>query len=135
MHFHGAYGVHIIYESTFTLAMANSGMNPLIYAWKNTNFRKAFLCVLRCRSPNGPGNKGSFITNHVPSKKNSTVEGVCNGVEDGFCDGVELRSGRQKDGDAVTQCSAVTECTMTDSLPRRAWNSRGFRAEERIVLS
>lgn len=32
--------------------MANSGMNPIIYAWKNVNFRNAFTLLLRCKSPN-----------------------------------------------------------------------------------
>lgn len=31
--------------------MANSGMNPLIYAWKNRTFRRAFIHLLRCRTP------------------------------------------------------------------------------------
>lgn len=40
------------YKITFALAVANSGMNPFIYAWKNTNFRKAFQKILRFKSPN-----------------------------------------------------------------------------------
>lgn len=31
--------------------MANSGMNPIIYAWKNRNFRRAFGHLLRCKAP------------------------------------------------------------------------------------
>lgn len=31
--------------------MANSGMNPIIYAWKNTNFRRAFGRLLKCKAP------------------------------------------------------------------------------------
>lgn len=31
--------------------MANSGMNPIIYAWKNTNFRRAFGRFLKCKRP------------------------------------------------------------------------------------
>lgn len=33
------------------MAIANSGMNPIIYAWKNTTFRQAFGRLLRFRSP------------------------------------------------------------------------------------
>lgn len=33
------------------MAMANSGMNPIIYAWKNRTFRRAFIHLLRCRTP------------------------------------------------------------------------------------
>lgn len=42
----------IWYRSTFALAIANSGMNPFIYAWKNANFRKAFQKILHFKSPN-----------------------------------------------------------------------------------
>lgn len=31
--------------------MANSGMNPIIYAWKNRTFRRAFSHLLRCKAP------------------------------------------------------------------------------------
>ncbi|XP_046737436.1 histamine H2 receptor-like [Diprion similis] len=41
-----------LYKATFSLAMANSGMNPIIYAWKNANFRKAFNRLLHFESPN-----------------------------------------------------------------------------------
>jgi hypothetical protein len=37
--------------AAFTLAMSNSAMNPLIYAWKNSNFRQAFTNLLKCKSP------------------------------------------------------------------------------------
>ncbi|KMQ97680.1 g-protein coupled receptor [Lasius niger] len=42
----------LYYKSAFALALANSGMNPFIYAWKSTNFRKAFQKILRFKSPN-----------------------------------------------------------------------------------
>jgi len=42
----------IWYKSTIALAIANSGMNPFIYAWKNTNFRKTFQKILHFKSPN-----------------------------------------------------------------------------------
>lgn len=45
------YNSPILYKSAFSLAMANSGMNPLIYAWKNKNFRRAFALLLRCKNP------------------------------------------------------------------------------------
>ncbi|XP_025074394.1 histamine H2 receptor isoform X1 [Pogonomyrmex barbatus] len=46
------HSIMIWYKSTFALAIANSGMNPFIYAWKNTNFRKAFQKILHFKSPN-----------------------------------------------------------------------------------
>lgn len=41
----------VYYKAAFSLAMANSGMNPVIYAWKNRTFRRAFIHLLRCRTP------------------------------------------------------------------------------------
>lgn len=48
-----------VYKAAFTLALANSGMNPLIYAWKNTALRKAFGRLLRCRHPDHPASNKS----------------------------------------------------------------------------
>lgn len=41
----------VAYMAAFTLAMSNSAMNPVIYAWKNSNFRQAFINLLKCKSP------------------------------------------------------------------------------------
>jgi 7 transmembrane receptor (rhodopsin family) len=41
----------VAYMISFTLAMSNSAMNPVIYAWKNSNFRVAFFNLLKCKSP------------------------------------------------------------------------------------
>lgn len=61
------------YEITFTLAITNSGLNPIVYAWKNSNFRKTFICLIKCTKPDNIVNSNQYITNHVPnnSKKNS----------------------------------------------------------------
>lgn len=42
----------ICYRTTFSLAIANSGVNPIIYAWKNKIFRRAFQKMLHFKSPN-----------------------------------------------------------------------------------
>lgn len=42
----------VVHKSLFSLAVANSGMNPIIYAWKNTQFRQAFHYLLRFKNPN-----------------------------------------------------------------------------------
>ena len=52
----GAGMLHVAYYSTLykavlALGMLNSGMNPIIYAWKNVEFLHAFGRILRCRSP------------------------------------------------------------------------------------
>lgn len=44
-------GSPTVYKATFSLAMANSGMNPMIYAWKNPALRRAFALLLRGRNP------------------------------------------------------------------------------------
>uniref|UniRef100_A0A182PT70 G-protein coupled receptors family 1 profile domain-containing protein n=1 Tax=Anopheles epiroticus TaxID=199890 RepID=A0A182PT70_9DIPT len=55
-----------LYKAAFSLAMANSMMNPIIYAWKNTHFRHAFKQLLTCHKPVVPlaagaaGTAGSF---------------------------------------------------------------------------
>lgn len=73
----GSFKSQMVYESTFTMAVTNSCMNPIIYAWKNTNFRKAFWCLLRCKSPSNFTHKHSFITNHVPgNSKKLTANGA-----------------------------------------------------------
>ncbi|KAJ6638204.1 D(1)-like dopamine receptor [Pseudolycoriella hygida] len=70
-----------IYKAAFSLAMANSGMNPIIYSWKNSNFRGAFSCLLRCKSPNNYDNfndtdRSTFKRNgngmHQHAEKTST---------------------------------------------------------------
>ncbi|XP_017030495.1 histamine H2 receptor [Drosophila kikkawai] len=40
----------MIYKVTFSLAMANSALNPIIYSWKNSGFRRAFAQTLCCRT-------------------------------------------------------------------------------------
>lgn len=40
-----------LYKSALALAMTNSGMNPLIYAWKNSEFMSTFTQLLRCKLP------------------------------------------------------------------------------------
>ncbi|XP_022908366.1 adenosine receptor A2b [Onthophagus taurus] len=62
----------LVYEITFILAMANSCMNPLIYAWKNSNYREAFLSMLKCKSPNSIGSQfHEYVTDHTPTGTNS----------------------------------------------------------------
>ncbi|CAG9089347.1 unnamed protein product [Plutella xylostella] len=49
----------IAYRLTSSLAMCNSGINPLIYAWKNAGFRAAFGKLLRCKGPDTSEYRGS----------------------------------------------------------------------------
>lgn len=48
----GVSDLDLLLRLAVVLATANSGMNPLIYAWKNSNFRKAFQKMLHLKSPN-----------------------------------------------------------------------------------
>lgn len=43
----------VVYKITNSLAMANSAVNPLIYAWKNQEFKKTFYKIIRCVTVNG----------------------------------------------------------------------------------
>ena len=49
-----------VYRIMFSIAMCNSGVNPIIYAWKNPSFRRAFLRLLRLRSPDYNDYNSSF---------------------------------------------------------------------------
>nr|XP_014088007.2 5-hydroxytryptamine receptor 2B [Bactrocera oleae] len=42
----------MLYKIAFSLAMFNSALNPVIYCWKNTTFRRAYWRLLRCKNPN-----------------------------------------------------------------------------------
>lgn len=112
----GSFKSQLLYESAFILAMANSAMNPIIYAWKNTNFRKAFSCLVRCRNPNVCSHDNSFITNHVPSKKNSAVNGIYH-ENDKHNTGDELGLELRNTDDATMEAehSVGTECTDVHS--------------------
>lgn len=60
---------HIAYRLTSSLAMSNSGINPLIYAWKNAGFRAAFAKLLRCKRPDTSEYRGS----PAPERKRGSV--------------------------------------------------------------
>lgn len=59
----------IVYRLTSSLAMSNSGINPLIYAWKNAGFRAAFAKLLRCKRPDSSEYRGS----PAPERKRCSV--------------------------------------------------------------
>ncbi|GAB0095898.1 muscarinic acetylcholine Receptor, C-type [Sergentomyia squamirostris] len=64
-----------LYKGAFSLAMANSGMNPLIYAWKNRNFRKAFSNLLRCKNPDAfTPIENSNVSAHKNCRKSSVED-------------------------------------------------------------
>ncbi|XP_022784734.1 D(5)-like dopamine receptor isoform X2 [Stylophora pistillata] len=41
--------IHWVRDIQFVLVMANSSVNPFVYAWRLENFRKAFKSILTCR--------------------------------------------------------------------------------------
>jgi len=51
----------LAYKTVFTMAMINSFVNPIIYAWKNPEFRQAIKRLLHCSSPNRIPPTPSFI--------------------------------------------------------------------------
>lgn len=42
--------IHWVRDIQFVLVMADSGVNPFVYAWRLENFRKAFKNLLTCRA-------------------------------------------------------------------------------------
>lgn len=52
----------ISYKAAFSMAMFNSCVNPIIYAWKNPEFLQAIKKLLHCSSPNRIPPTPSFIT-------------------------------------------------------------------------
>lgn len=67
----------VAYMAAFTLAMSNSAMNPLIYAWKNSAFRQAFINLLKCKSPDTLEPSQSMRSNlHRKSSSAQHQEGV-----------------------------------------------------------
>ena len=42
--------IHWVRDIQFVMVMANSGVNPFVYAWRLENFRKAFKSILTCRA-------------------------------------------------------------------------------------
>ena len=42
--------IHWVRDIQFVLVMANSGVNPFVYAWRLVNFRKAFKSILTCHA-------------------------------------------------------------------------------------
>lgn len=56
----------MIYKSAFSLAMANSALNPIIYSWKNAGFRRAFAQTLCCKSSHCC-RVDPYLERHLPS--------------------------------------------------------------------
>lgn len=67
----------MLYKGVFSLAMLNSALNPIIYAWKNTNFRKAFSRLLHCKSPdyNDFSEHSNRSNNNLHNRRQSTLSG------------------------------------------------------------
>ncbi|KAK2557657.1 Beta-1 adrenergic receptor [Acropora cervicornis] len=42
--------IHWVRDTQFVLVMANSGVNPFVYAWRLQNFRQSFKSILTCRA-------------------------------------------------------------------------------------
>jgi hypothetical protein len=61
------------YKATFSLAMVNSCVNPIIYAWKNPEFRQVIKRLLHCSSPNRIPPTPTFImANKISFRTTST---------------------------------------------------------------
>jgi len=51
------------YKAVLCLALSSSAFNPLIYAWKNAEFKEAFRQLIKCAGQEAPGRVNSH--NHV----------------------------------------------------------------------
>jgi hypothetical protein len=59
-------------DGTLMLAMANSMLNPIIYGWLRTDYRKAFCALVWCRQNGEPHNTNRHSS--VPSARRSRCE-------------------------------------------------------------
>ncbi|XP_058127939.1 histamine H2 receptor-like [Anopheles ziemanni] len=66
-----------LYKAAFSLAMANSMMNPIIYAWKNTHFRHAFKQLLTCHKPVVPNLAALGGESYELDGAQTGADGVC----------------------------------------------------------
>jgi 7 transmembrane receptor (rhodopsin family) len=62
----------LAYKLAFSFAMANSCMNPVIYAWKNQDFKTAFQQLLACCQKNAPPTPGQLAA--AASRRASALE-------------------------------------------------------------
>lgn len=96
-----------LYKAAFSMAIANSGMNPLIYAWKNSTFRQAFGRLLRFRSPDyQQGNQATTAPRRsytmdqiqdVSTNEPSTTTTITTNHTLGPSDSVQASSGKADD--------------------------------------
>lgn len=81
--------IHWVRDIQFVLVMANSGVNPFVYAWRLENFRKAFKSILTCRACMERLRSISVLNLQLSTTASTDVsmsnnpEGRCNPVEVG----------------------------------------------------
>ncbi|XP_026481256.1 histamine H2 receptor-like [Ctenocephalides felis] len=94
-----------VYKAAFSLAISNSGLNPLIYAWKNSNFRRAFAQLIRCRNPDlVEQQRQQQNQQNIIQERRMTNESRLHSLQDnvlGNCKQNEVHNSRQ--GDATRQ--------------------------------
>ncbi|KAK9892620.1 hypothetical protein WA026_020998 [Henosepilachna vigintioctopunctata] len=105
----------LFYEISFSMAVGNSAMNPLIYAWKNNGYRRAFLRLLSCRAPDN--RRTDYITNHEPGNAHAR------GFDHSYNNGIAEEIGRSEataqpcsEIDAESEHTAVSELSATGTL-------------------
>ena len=98
----------MLYKFAFTLAMANSGMNPGIYAWKNKNFRRSFALLLRCKNPDIAYRE----ENRIPHKHNNNNSDTVSSRRGTTNKTLAVASG--SDNDASTQSDRESHCSSVE---------------------
>lgn len=95
----------MLYKFAFTLAMANSGMNPGIYAWKNKNFRRSFALLLHCKNPDIAYREEC----RIPHKHNNNNSDTLSSRRGATNKALTVTSG--SDNDASTQSDRESHCS------------------------
>ena len=76
--------IHWVRDIQWALVVANSSVNPFVYAWKLENFRKAFKSILTCRAckkwqnSNSVNIQLSTLNTNASDSINNPVAGLCN---------------------------------------------------------
>jgi hypothetical protein len=129
----------ILYKSVFSLAMANSGINPVIYAWKNTGFRRAFLRLLRCQSPEYQEFERSFRNTNASAERKVPLEPISKTTagDASTLDAKNNRNEEHRATESVGNNIMNNNCVKTDRcriIENMAYDDRLFDGAERCHI-
>lgn len=126
-----------VYKAAFCLAMANSGVNPLIYAWKNAAFRKAFGRLLRCQRPDtGAQDQFESIRSTVHRRSSAGIhrQETINSMRTDFGTPPSSARGRANSSDVETMNGGGTAGMNSDSPGPDQQGPRGSITDSGVVV-